>query len=121
MEQAVIITLTGGNVTSVEIRISGGGVTYGYAHGRAWILVLPAGHLGSAIIGASLVFAGFSVLAVSALMKLPMQIMKIILLQSKIASLAVAAIMIASLAWLVKDRVSVPATFFAVISESYHI
>lgn len=94
---ALAITLTGGNVQSIEIKISGAGVTCGCVRGRASILVLPAGHLGSATVSASLVFAGFSILA------------------SKIASLALAAIMITSLVWLIKDRVSIPTTFFAVI------
>lgn len=52
-------------MTSVKIQISGGGVTYGYTRGRSPLLVLPAGHLGSAVVSASLVLAGFSILAAS--------------------------------------------------------
>ncbi|KAL2119303.1 hypothetical protein VTJ04DRAFT_6263 [Mycothermus thermophilus] len=75
--------LTGGKVTAIELDPREGGVTK--MLGGKQIITLPAGYLGSSLIGALLTFAGFNINA------------------SKIASLAIGVCFLLTLWWGRKD------------------
>lgn len=108
------------------IDLPGSGVTYYYRRNQAPksrgdLLISPVGYIGAAFIGSGLVLSGFSIFAVCTSSKQPLVLVLDtdgIPLQSKIASFVIAAILLLSLIWVVKDGVAVPAILFSIISRS---
>ena len=84
---ALLCILTGGKVESISLDPREGGVTH--MRGGLSALTLPAGYLGSSLIGALLIFCGFDIVA------------------SKIASLVLAACFLVTLWWGKKDWLTI--------------
>ena len=91
---AITAVLTGGRVESISLDPHEGGVTH--MRGGLSALTLPAGYLGSSIIGALLTFCGFDIVA------------------SKIASLALAVCFLLTLWWGKRDWLTVGTVLLAV-------
>ncbi|KAI5364249.1 hypothetical protein Slin15195_G099070 [Septoria linicola] len=79
--------LTGGKVESISLDPNEGGVTH--MRGGKQAITLPAGYLGSSIIGALLIFCGFNIVA------------------SKIASFVLGACFLLTLYWARKDWLTI--------------
>jgi hypothetical protein len=91
---AITAVLTGGRVKSISLDPREGGVTH-MVGGRS-ILTLPAGYLGSSIIGALLIFCGFNIVA------------------SKVASLVLAVCFLLTLWWGKRDWLTILTILLAV-------
>jgi Zn-dependent protease with chaperone function len=91
---AIMCVLTGGKVKSIELDPREGGVTH-MLGGRS-ALTLPAGYLGSSLVGALLTFAGFNINA------------------SKIASIAVGVCFLLTLWWGRRDWLTIGTILAAV-------
>lgn len=91
---AITATLTGGRVKSITLDPNEGGVTH--FSGGSSALTLPAGYLGSSIIGALLTFCGFNINA------------------SKIASIALAVCFLLTLWWGKRDWLTIMTVLLAV-------
>jgi len=85
---------TGGRVKSISLDPREGGVTH--MQGGISAITLPAGYLGSSLIGALLIFCGFNIVA------------------SKIASLVLGVCFMLTLWWARKDWLTILTIFFAV-------
>lgn len=86
--------LTGGRVKSISLDPREGGVTH--MVGGKSALTLPAGYLGSSLIGALLIFCGFNIVA------------------SKIASFVLAACFLLTLWWGKRDWLTIVTILMAV-------
>jgi len=86
--------LTGGKVESISLDPNEGGVTH--MRGGKQAITLPAGYLGSSIIGALLIFAGFNIVA------------------SKVASFILGACFLLTLWWARKDWLTIVTILLAV-------
>jgi hypothetical protein len=86
--------LTGGKVESISLDPNEGGVTH--MRGGKQAITLPAGYLGSSIIGALLIFCGFNIVA------------------SKVASFVLAACFLLTLWWARKDWLTIITILLAV-------
>lgn len=93
-ESAITAVLTGGHVKSISLDPHEGGVTH-MAGGNS-ALTLPAGYLGSSLIGALLIFCGFNIVA------------------SKVASLVLAICFLLTLWWGKKDWLTILTILLAV-------
>ncbi|KAH9892152.1 peptidase M50B-like-domain-containing protein [Xylariomycetidae sp. FL2044] len=91
---AITAVCTGGRVKSISLDPREGGVTH-MAGGKSAI-TLPAGYLGSSLIGALLIFCGFNIVA------------------SKVASLVLAVCFLLTLWWGKKDWLTILTIFLAV-------
>ncbi|KAF5544958.1 peptidase m50B-like domain-containing protein [Fusarium phyllophilum] len=91
---AFTVLLTGGHVKSISLDPNEGGVTHFYG-GRQG-LTLPAGYLGSSIIGALLIFCGFNIVA------------------SKIASIVLGVCFLLTLWWGKRDWLTIATVLLAV-------
>jgi hypothetical protein len=91
---AITSVLTGGRVKSISLDPHEGGVTK--MHGGIDALTLPAGYLGSSIIGALLIFCGFDIVA------------------SKIASIVLGVCFLLTLWWARRDWLTIGTVLAAV-------
>ncbi|PFH59261.1 hypothetical protein XA68_12601 [Ophiocordyceps unilateralis] len=91
---AITAILTGGRVDSITLDPREGGVTQ--LRGGISFLTLPAGYLGSSLIGALLIFCGFNIVA------------------SKIASIVLGLCFILTLWWGKRDWLTIITVFLAV-------
>ncbi|KAK3325561.1 peptidase M50B-like-domain-containing protein [Apodospora peruviana] len=91
---ALACVLTGGKVKSIELDPREGGVTH--MLGGRNVITLPAGYLGSSLIGALLTFCGFNIVA------------------SKVASIVVGVCFLLTLWWGRKDWLTVGTILLAV-------
>ncbi|KAK4692453.1 hypothetical protein P7C71_g4755, partial [Lecanoromycetidae sp. Uapishka_2] len=91
---AIASVLTGGKVESISLDPREGGVTH--MRGGIGVVTLPAGYLGSSLIGALLIFCGFDIVA------------------SKIASLVLAASFLLTLWWGKRDWLTISTILAAV-------
>lgn len=91
---AITSCCTGGRVKSISLDPHEGGVTI--MQGGISAITLPAGYLGSSIIGALLIFAGFDIVA------------------SKIASIVLGVCFLLTLWWARKDWLTIMTIFLAV-------
>ncbi|KAI1184569.1 peptidase M50B-like-domain-containing protein [Nemania serpens] len=91
---AITAVLTGGRVKYISLDPHEGGVTYIVGGRRA--ITLPAGYLGSSLIGAILIFTSFSIIA------------------SKIASIALGVCFLLALWWVKKDLLTIITILLAV-------
>lgn len=91
---AIACVLTGGKVEKISLDPREGGVTH--MRGGKGALTLPAGYLGSSLVGALLIFCGFNIVA------------------SKIASLVLAACFLVTLWWGKKDWLTISTILAAV-------
>ena len=91
---AITACCTGGKVLSIELDPHEGGVTH--MKGGKSFITLPAGYLGSSIIGALLVFCGFDIVA------------------SKVASFVLAACFLLTLWWARRDWLTIITVLLAV-------
>lgn len=91
---AITSVLTGGKVESISLDPREGGVTH--MRGGIGAFTLPAGYLGSSLIGALLIFCGFDIVA------------------SKIASLVLAVCFLVTLWWGKKDWLTISTILAAV-------
>ena len=91
---AIAAVLTGGRVKAIELDPREGGVTH--MVGGSSFITLPAGYLGSSLIGALLTFCGFDIVA------------------SKIASLALGAAFLLTLWWGRRDWLTIVTILLAV-------
>lgn len=91
---AITAVCTGGRVKSISLDPHEGGVTH--MVGGASAITLPAGYLGSSLIGALLIFCGFDIVA------------------SKIASIALGACFLLTLWWARKDWLTIVTILAAV-------
>lgn len=91
---AIAAKLTGGKVESISLDPHEGGVTH--MRGGKQAITLPAGYLGSSIIGALLVFCGFDIVA------------------SKVASIVLGVCFLLTLWWARKDWLTIGTILAAV-------
>ena len=91
---AITSLLTGGRVESISLDPREGGVTH--MRGGIDAITLPAGYLGSSLIGALLIFCGFDIVA------------------SKIASLVLAVCFLLTLWWAKRDWLTISTILAAV-------
>ncbi len=91
---AIMAVLTGGRVVSITLDPNEGGVTQ-MKGGRA-ALTLPAGYLGSSLIGALLTFCGFDIVA------------------SKVASIVLGVCFLLTLWWGKRDWLTIVTVLLAV-------
>ncbi|KAI9048377.1 hypothetical protein LZ554_007213 [Drepanopeziza brunnea f. sp. 'monogermtubi'] len=91
---ALAACCTGGRVKSISLDPREGGVTHMY--GGISIITLPAGYLGSSLIGALLIFCGFNIVA------------------SKIASIALGVCFLLTLWWARRDWLTILTVLLAV-------
>ena len=91
---AITAILTGGRVKSISLDPHEGGVTNMYGGRQA--ITLPAGYLGSSLIGALLIFCGFDIVA------------------SKIASLVLGVCFLLTLWWARRDWLTIGTVLAAV-------
>ncbi|RGP67227.1 peptidase m50blike domain-containing [Fusarium sporotrichioides] len=91
---AITVLLTGGRVKSISLDPNEGGVTHHI--GGANAIVLPAGYLGSSIIGALLTFCGFNIVA------------------SKVASIVLGVCFLLTLWWGKRDWLTILTVLLAV-------
>lgn len=91
---AIAAKLTGGKVESISLDPHEGGVTH--MRGGRQAITLPAGYLGSSIIGALLVFCGFDIVA------------------SKVASIVLGVCFLLTLWWARKDWLTIVTIVLAV-------
>ncbi|SMY22734.1 unnamed protein product [Zymoseptoria tritici ST99CH_1A5] len=84
---ALAAVLTGGKVESIELNPNEGGVTH--MRGGKQFFTLPAGYLGSSLIGGLLVFCGFNIVA------------------SKVASIVLGVCFLLTLWWARKDWLTI--------------
>ncbi|KAF2674007.1 hypothetical protein BT63DRAFT_419327 [Microthyrium microscopicum] len=91
---AITTLLTGGRVESISLDPNEGGVTH--MRGGISAITLPAGYLGSSIIGALLIFCGFNIVA------------------SKIASIVLGVCFLLTLWWARRDWLTILTVLLAV-------
>lgn len=91
---AITACCTGGRVKSISLDPHEGGVTH--MQGGISAVTLPAGYLGSSIIGALLIFAGFNIVA------------------SKVASIILGVCFLLTLWWARKDWLTIITVLLAV-------
>jgi hypothetical protein len=91
---ALACILTGGRVESISLDPREGGVTH--MRGGKNAFTLPAGYLGSSLIGALLIFCGFDIVA------------------SKVASLVLAVCFLLTLWWARRDWLTIGTVLLAV-------
>jgi len=91
---AITACCTGGRVESISLDPNEGGVTH--MRGGISALTLPAGYLGSSLIGALLIFCGFDIVA------------------SKIASIVLGVCFLLTLWWARKDWLTIITVLLAV-------
>src|SRR5438034_5852553 len=91
---AITACCTGGRVKSISLDPREGGVTN--MQGGISAITLPAGYLGSSLIGALLIFCGFNIIA------------------SKVASLALGVCFLLILWWARKDWLTIVTILFAI-------
>jgi Peptidase M50B-like len=91
---ALMATLTGGRVESISLDPNEGGVTH--MRGGISALTLPAGYLGSSLIGALLIFCGFNIVA------------------SKVASIILGVCFLLTLWWARRDWLTIVTVLLAV-------
>lgn len=91
---AIACVFTGGKVEEISLDPREGGVTH--MRGGVGALTLPAGYLGSSLIGALLIFCGFNIVA------------------SKVASLVLAVCFLVTLWWGKKDWLTISTILAAV-------
>jgi hypothetical protein len=91
---AAACLLTGGKVESISLDPHEGGVTH--MRGGRSALTLPAGYLGSSLIGALLIFCGFNIVA------------------SKIASIVLGVCFLLTLWWARRDWLTIVTVLLAV-------
>jgi Peptidase M50B-like len=91
---AITACCTGGRVKSISLDPHEGGVTH--MQGGVSAITLPAGYLGSSIIGALLIFAGFDIVA------------------SKVASIVLAVCFLLTLWWARRDWLTIVTILLAV-------
>ena len=91
---AITVLLTGGRVKSITLSPNEGGATHHI--GGADAIVLPAGYLGSSIIGALLTFCGFNIVA------------------SKVASIVLGVCFLLTLWWGKRDWLTILTVLLAV-------
>lgn len=91
---AITACCTGGRVKSISLDPHEGGVTH--MQGGISAITLPAGYLGSSIIGALLIFAGFNIVA------------------SKIASIVLGVCFLLTLWWARRDWLTIITVLLAV-------
>jgi hypothetical protein len=91
---AITACCTGGRVESISLDPHEGGVTH--MRGGVSAITLPAGYLGSSIIGALLIFAGFDIVA------------------SKIASFVLGVCFLLTLWWARKDWLTIGTVLLAI-------
>ncbi|KAJ5732423.1 hypothetical protein N7493_003904 [Penicillium malachiteum] len=91
---AITACCTGGRVESISLDPHEGGVTH--MRGGMSAVTLPAGYLGSSIIGALLIFAGFDIVA------------------SKVASFVLGVCFLLTLWWARKDWLTIMTIFIAI-------
>lgn len=91
---AITSCCTGGSVKSISLDPHEGGVTH--MQGGISAITLPAGYLGSSIIGALLIFAGFDIVA------------------SKIASIVLGVCFLLTLWWARRDWLTIMTVVLAV-------
>jgi Peptidase M50B-like len=91
---AFMAKLTGGKVESISLDPNEGGVTH--MRGGISALTLPAGYLGSSLIGALLIFCGFDIVA------------------SKIASIVLGVCFLLTLWWARRDWLTIVTVLLAV-------
>jgi hypothetical protein len=91
---AITACCTGGRVESISLDPHEGGVTH--MRGGKQFLTLPAGYLGSSLIGALLIFAGFNIVA------------------SKVASIVLGVCFLLTLWWARKDWLTIVTILVAV-------
>lgn len=91
---AITACCTGGRVKSISLDPHEGGVTH--MQGGVSAITLPAGYLGSSIIGALLIFAGFDIVA------------------SKVASIVLGVCFLLTLWWARRDWLTIMTVLLAV-------
>jgi len=91
---ALACLLTGGRVESISLDPREGGVTH--MRGGKSAITLPAGYLGSSLIGALLIFCGFDIVA------------------SKVASIVLAVCFLLTLWWARRDWLTIGTVLLAV-------
>jgi hypothetical protein len=91
---AITAVLTGGHVKSISLDPREGGVTH--MTGGISAFTLPAGYLGSSLIGARLIFCGFDIVA------------------SKVASLVLGGCFLLTLWWARRDWLTIVTVLLAV-------
>jgi hypothetical protein len=91
---AITATCTGGRVESISLDPNEGGVTH--MRGGISAITLPAGYLGSSLIGALLVFCGFNIVA------------------SKVASIVLGVCFLLTLWWARRDWLTIVTILLAV-------
>jgi hypothetical protein len=91
---AITACCTGGRVKSISLDPREGGVTH--FSGGSSVLTLPAGYLGSSLIGALLIFCGFDIVA------------------SKVASIALGVCFLLTLWWARRDWLTIVTVLLAV-------
>ena len=91
---AIMALLTGGHVESISLDPNEGGVTH--MRGGITALTLPAGYLGSSLIGALLIFCGFDIVA------------------SKVASIVLGVCFLLTLWWARRDWLTIVTVLLAV-------
>jgi Zn-dependent protease with chaperone function len=91
---AITALCTGGRVKSISLNPHEGGVTH--MQGGISAITLPAGYLGSSIIGALLIFCGFDIVA------------------SKVASIVLGVCFLLTVWWARKDWLTILTIFLAV-------
>ena len=91
---AITCVLTGGHVKSISLDPREGGVTH--MQGGRNAITLPAGYLGSSLIGALLIFCGFNIVA------------------SKVASIVVGVCFLLTLWWGRRDWLTIATVLAAV-------
>ncbi|KAL5002433.1 peptidase M50B-like-domain-containing protein [Aspergillus recurvatus] len=91
---AITACCTGGRVKSISLDPHEGGVTH--MQGGMAAITLPAGYLGSSIIGALLIFAGFNIIA------------------SKVASIVLGVCFLLTLWWARRDLLTIVTVLLAV-------
>lgn len=91
---AITAVLTGGRVKSISLDPREGGVTH--MLGGVQAFTLPAGYLGSSLIGALLIFCGFNIVA------------------SKVASIALGVCFLLTLWWSRRDWLTIVTILMAV-------
>jgi hypothetical protein len=91
---ALMCVLTGGHVKSISLQPNEGGVTH--MTGAKQALTLPAGYLGSSLIGALLIFCGFDIVA------------------SKVASIVLGVCFLLTLWWARRDWLTIVTVLLAV-------
>ena len=91
---AMAACLTGGRVKSISLDPKEGGVTH--MQGGISAITLPAGYLGSSLIGALLIFCGFNIVA------------------SKIASIVLGVCFLLTLWWARRDWLTISTVLLAV-------